>query len=269
MNKSEIFKYFKGYCDDFEKAYSYIKSHFDNPEVYSKELCQMRGYVSQEQLNLIKEMEIGQCEITDVSGLGNRAYDLGLLSQSANFLLGGRYIIPIRDIRGNLLSLVGYFPDKKKYITTPSHFFSKDVLFFNLDNAYRLSWSEYGGVVFLVEGMFDCLSMRSIGLPCIATMGSTVGRSKCAILKLFKKVIYIPDNDDVGRRALNRHDKAHGWVVPHNATGIRLKGSLTLGDEVHKVKDVDNLVSWYDADSVREVLLQFTSSTDEVVDLVL
>ena len=72
-----------------------------------------------------------------------------------------RFIIPVDDIAGHTVALIGYYPDYKKYITTPSPFFSKECMFFNFRQAYDLSIQEFGGLVFLVEGIFDCLSLRA------------------------------------------------------------------------------------------------------------
>lgn len=138
-------------------------------------------------------------------------------------------------------------------------------MFFNFRQAYDLSIREFGGLVFLVEGIFDCLSLRAIGLPAIATMGATVSQVKCELLKFFKKVIAIPDNDSTGRRALNRYDKRYGWKVPYNTTMIKFEGGfLNIGNDHLKVKDIDNFVSWFDVDDVRDILLSFRDSKEDI-----
>ena len=172
--------------------------------------------------------------------------------------MNGRYIIPVEDLVGNLVALIGYFPDQKKYITTPSPYFSKLCQFFNYKHAYELSWKEFDGFVILVEGIFDCLSLRSLGLPVIATMGSTVSKEKGLLLRNFKKVLCIPDDDKTGRKALNRYSSS-GWKVPSNATFLRLHGGIYefANGESLKCKDMDNFVSWYEANDVRDILLSF------------
>ena len=261
MLKREVFSYYKDYCKDLEKAYEIIKSHYS--DTYVDELCQLRGYVGEEQRALISELQIGCCELP-VLELGERRKELGLVTDTDDFLLSGRYIVPIRDIEKNLVALVGYYPDYKKYITTPSMFFSKETLFFNIDHAFELSHKEFNGLIIVVEGIFDCLSLRAIGLPCIATMGSTVTDCKEEQLKLFKKVLYFPDNDKIGRKALNRYDSTGGWKVPHNATGVKLEGKIEIGEKLMKIKDVDNLVSWFDAETVRNCILQFADSKEDI-----
>lgn len=213
-------------------------------------------------------MEIGICDIYG-DDLGDMAKDLGLLTKNDEFLLNGRYIVPIRDIADNLVALVGYIPDyqPKKYITTSSPYFSKGALLFNFRQAYELSWKKYNGLVFLVEGIFDTLSMRSIDLPCMGAMGASLETEKGELLKLFRHVIAIPDDDKAGKRALSRHDK-YGWKVPSNTTMINLHGGTVDfdGTELH-VKDMDNFVSWYDVDDVRSLLLSLDCCNEEIEDL--
>lgn len=263
MRQVDVFPYYKTCVKELQTQYEFMQSLFDDN--YVDELCTLRGYVGAEQKSLIKELNIGYCDIEDTELLGNMRTELGLVSSKDNFLLSNRFIIPIKDINNNLVALIGYYPDYKKYITTPSPFFSKNVMFYNYRQAYDLSMKEYNGLVFLVEGIFDCISLRSLGLPCIATMGATVSEIKCELLKFFKKVIAIPDNDTAGRRALNRYDKRYGWKVPYNTTMIKFEGGyLNLGNNCLKVKDMDNFVSWFDADDVREILLSYRDSKSDI-----
>lgn len=270
MLQREVFPYYRQCVSEMEKIYRVIRSYYDVDKSVS-ELCKFRGYVEGgEQYKLLKEMQICACGIDDVKALGENAVALGLVGRgSGMFLLEERFIIPVRDIAGGLISLVGYYPDYKKYITVPTPFFSKDAMFFNIDHAFRLSWEQYDGIVFLVEGMFDCLSLRSIGLPAIATMGSTVTDTKKEILKQFKKVVYIPDADNIGKRALNRYNRKHGWRVPESAVGLQISGSVELGDNTFKIKDIDNLVSWFEPDDVRELLLGYADSNELIERVVL
>ena len=159
---------------------------------------------------------------------------------------------------------VNNYNDQRKYITLATNFFSKEVMFLNYRQAYDLSWSEYNGLVILVEGVFDCLALRSIGLPAIATMGSTVSKTKGELLKFFSKVLAIPDDDTVGRRALHRRNK-YGWKVPDNTTFIKfIGGIMRFNGNILHCKDMDNFVSWYEANDVREILLSFRDSKEEI-----
>ena len=261
MRQSEVFPYYRETCEKYRRVYKEIKSLYgDN---YVEELALLRGYPNGSQRRIIEEMELGSCEITDLS---QDYHDLGLVTKHGDFLLQGRYIVPVEDVAGNLISLIGYYPDNRKYITAPSPFFSKNTCLFNFKHAYEVAWKNYDGVVILVEGLFDCISLCSIGLPVVATMGNTVKGVKKELLKLFRKVIAIPDDDEAGRRALNRRDKKYGWQLPDNATAIKFHGGV-CGD--FKVKDMDDFVKFYEEDDVREILMSFSNSNEEVEDLIL
>ena len=268
MLKSEIFKYYRRTTEEFESIYAYLRANFKTD--YVSELMALRSYFDEPQRELIKGMELGCCTIADSEDLGLMRKELGLVSENDTFLLNDRYIIPVEDIEGGLVALIGYYPDYKKYITTPSPFFSKECMFFNFRQAYELSWKEYNGFVIVVEGIFDCLSLRAIGLPAMATMGSSVSKTKGELLKLFRKVLGIPDDDKTGHKALNRYD-ARGWQVPSNTTMLKFHGGefdLPNGEKVH-CKDMDNFVSWYNADDVRECLLSYYDSNEEIEELYL
>jgi|GEM_PF-1597444 len=265
MLQSEVFPYYRKCSRELTIQYEFMKSLFNDS--YVDELCKKRGYVGESQRTLIESMELGYCEIADTDSLGEHRRELGLVSENDNFLLNGRFIIPIHDIAGDLISLVGYYDDWKKYITIATPYFSKELLFFNFKHAYELSWNHFNGLVFVVEGMFDCLSLRAIGLPVVATMGSDVSEFKGEFLRLFKKVVAIPDDDKTGRRALNRYSRG-GWHLPSTATVIQFKGgTIRIGDEDLHCKDMDNFVSWYDEEDVKDILLSYATSKEEVEEL--
>ena len=137
----------------------------------------------------------------------------GLVDRNGNYLLAGRYAIPIRDIAGKVTALVGWYPDVKKYITTSTYGFSKDGQFFNMEcfsKSFEGDYPKYKdeetgevlestGLVYLVEGIFDTLSLRSLGFPVLGNMGLDMSLMKTEILSRFGKVIAIPDNDNAGR----------------------------------------------------------------------
>lgn len=260
--QSQVFPYYRQCVKELEAVYRNIRSRYSEDDV--KVLCELRGYPDKAHRDLLEEMNIGTCQIDSGEELGFMRRELGLVSDKDNFLLNGRYIVPIYDHGGNLCALVGYYPDQKRYVTTPSPFFSKECLFFNFAQAYELSWREYNGFVILVEGIFDCLSLRSVGLPAIATMGSSVSEIKGEYLKLFRKVLGIPDDDRTGRRAFSRFDKNY-WHVPYGSTMLRfIGGEVEIGDEKLHCKDMDNFVTWFDEDDVRDILLGYADSREAV-----
>ena len=268
MQRSKVFPYYRKYVEDLADAYKIIKEQNCTGSV--EDLCALRGYVlGSDQHKLLEEIGVRSYSILDSTVLGDRRKELGLVSDADNYLLEDRYVIPVRSASKDLLTLIGYFPDYSKYITLPTMCFSKNILFFNIDDALERSWKYYNGLVFLVEGIFDALSLRSIGLPAIATQGNNVGLAKAELLKVFRKVIYIPDNDATGRKALDRNDKKHGWNVPFSATGVKLQGEYSNNGLVIPVKDIDKAVALYDAESLRELLLDIAESKQEIETLYL
>lgn len=270
MRQNEVFPEYRKQSDLVQKIFKLYQNRYADDSIDT--LCELRGYTSQNYKDLFEEMKIGTGEISPVDLEDFDKYELdqlGLVSQKGNIILNNRYIIPVDNIDGTLCTLIGYYPDVRKYITLPVPFFSKECMFFNFRQAYELSWSEFNGIVIVVEGIFDCLSLRSIGLPAIATMGADVSDVKCELLKLFRKVIGIPDDDAIGRKSLDRYSKK-GWKVPHNATMVKFVGGhLDMGGTLLHCKDIDNFVAWYEPEDVREILLSFADSKEEIDELIL
>lgn len=264
MLQREVFPKYRQYCQELTEIYEIMKENF-SPTSY-EDLCRDRGYPLEEsaQYDLFKAMNIGYFEADDFEVFKKYSEELGLFSKKGNFLLNGRYIIPVYDIAGNLVSLIGYYPDLKKYITLSTPFFSKMCLFFNFRQAYELSWKEYNGFLIVVEGIFDCLSLRALGLPCVATMGANVSKIKGEQLKLFRNVLGIPDDDTTGRKSLNRYSRT-GWKVPDNTVMLKFTGGfIDFGGTYLHCKDMDNFATWFEADDVREILLSFRGSKEEI-----
>lgn len=180
----------------------------------------------------------------------------GLVDRAGNYLLKGRYTVPIRDITGRVTALVGWYPDVKKYVTTPTYGFSKDGQFFNIE-CYAKSFDgdypkykdeetgeilESTGMVYLVEGIFDTLSLRSLGFPVLGNMGLDMSLMKTEILSRFGKVIAIPDNDNAGNgtnRYLNRisgKGKKVTWLIKNENVIVQLPNG---------VKDSDDFIKGY------------------------
>lgn len=182
--------------------------------------------------------------------LRNVGEDLGLFTNDGKFLLAGRYIFPVYDMIGNITALIGWYPDSKKYITTPSKLFSKSCLFYGME---QLSTTGINKKYVLVEGIFDSLSVRSLGIPCIAQMGIDTTRYKSAMYSLFSSLLAIPDNDYEGRDVIN-YDK---WSLPSNSRYFKWTGDNS--------KDIDKLCNSYDGEDVRELLLSAFNKRKRII----
>ena len=262
MNRSVAISEYRTEMQELEKSFTYIKSLYTDDGIDA--LCKARKNNTQEFRNTLEAMEIGMPDGVDPSMLCKA------LVSNGKYLLEGRYVIPVRDYAGNLVTLIGYYPDKKKYITAPTLFFSKRDTFFNIDLALELSWREFGGLVVVVEGIFDAISLYSIGLPAVAVQGSTCVEDKeCLLNYLFDKVTAIPDSDKIGQKAT---DRKHGWQLPIDACFVKLVGGyLTRYDEqgnyidVAVIKDIDDFIknSEYLGVDFTEKLLDIAESYED------
>lgn len=172
--------------------------------------------------------------------------DLGLFTKDGNFLLMGRFIFPVKDMLGNVIALIGWFPDEKKYITTPSKLFKRQCLLFGLE---QLSETGIGQDYFIVEGIFDSISVRASGFNCVALMGISASNHTRVLYSLFKRLVGIPDNDSEGQKVI-KQDK---WKLPSNSKYLHWGG---------KIKDIDDMLKTYD---MSEVFNEVWSEPDRVV----
>lgn len=236
-------------AQNFERAWRAIKK-MGTPGV--DEVMELRIYNTPEMRTELETLEVTMVEYgVDASILFNLPESMGLYTINKDgdkrFLLQGRYIFPVRGLSGEILALIGWYPDVKKYITTPSRYFSKDILYFGLD---RLDMKSE--VLVVVEGIFDTLSTRSAGLNVLGTMGVNVAPYKRAFMALFKTVIAIPDNDKSGRKVV----RLDAWKLPIGGKYFRWKGGFQMGEETLKVKDIDDMCRLYDLPSVKQTVLE-------------
>lgn len=192
-----------------------------------------------------------QMVVPDIPAETLKSY--GLLDRNGEYLLRGRFTVPIRDIMGRVTALTGWFPDVKKYVTTPTYGFSKDGQFFNIecfaksfDGDYPKYKDENGeefdskGLVYLVEGIFDTLALRSLGFPALGNMGLDMSLLKTEILTRFGKVIAIPDNDKAGMATnpyLNRLSgkaKKTQWLIKNEHVIVQLPQGVKDSDDFVK-----------------------------------
>ena len=63
MLKSEVIPYYKKCCFELNNIYEYLQSLYTDDFV--DELCRVRGYVDEDKRKLIKEMNLGYCDVDD------------------------------------------------------------------------------------------------------------------------------------------------------------------------------------------------------------
>lgn len=239
---------YKDYCSRFEIIWKYLrKCSYKEYDVISS-ICKLRDYSMEGSMpDIINDIGFVYLDGDKFNKdkLKPLNKDLGLFSEEGNFLLLNRFIFPVRDMLGNIIALIGWFPDEKKYITTPSRLFSKRCMFFGME---QLKQTGIGKEYYIVEGIFDSLSIRSLGFNCVALMGISVSNYTKILYTLFKRVIAIPDNDKEGRGVVIE-DK---WGLPNNSSYLRLKGKFKDIDDVIKYYDMSEVLhdAWYESDRV-------------------
>lgn len=258
-------KEYKEYCNKFNAVWKYLNSCSKDFNLIVNEVCEHRLYFNsdKEWSKVLSEVGIAYvskdtCDYNKFKG--KEFKDLALFTEEGNFLLNERYILPVRDMLGNIVALIGWYPDRKKYITTPSKFFSKDCLFFGLE---QLGSTGLGKDYFVVEGIFDSLSLRAMGYNAIACMGISVSRVKELLYGLFRKLVAIPDNDKQGRKVV----KGDLWNLPRNASYLTWVGKLDLGEgtEALDIKDIDRFCSLFEEEDVKELLNSCFSSKERII----
>lgn len=184
--------------------------------------------------------------------------DYGLFSESGYFLMSERFVIPIKDLLGNVISWTGWYPDDRKYITVGTKLFSRPLLLFGLEQL------PCEGYLVVCEGIFDALRMRGIEIPAVSLMGVDMSMVQRRLCNLSNGVIMIPDNDKIGRKVI-RED---AWRVGQNGKYLSWKG-LDSGMEGVLIKDLDMLNNVFDKESVKAIIAEGKkSSAKKVVNIV-
>lgn len=241
---------FRRYSDDFKRVWSYFRGISNEEETYS-EICALRLYQDPRMVEVLKEVGFAKLPDTvDLEPLKKlSSYQLlGLETKTGRCLLEGRFVFPVKDMMGNILALIGWYPDEKKYITSPSKYFHRSSLFFGLEQL-----STYGrqGVVFVCEGIFDALSLRSLGYRAYATMGVELSRQKRLLYPLLGgRVVGVSDRDRVGN-SVRDYDRWGCWKY---LTWVGEYDMSSVDEENLKIKDIDDLVKLFDPEALRSVI---------------
>lgn len=204
------------------------------------EIMALRGYNTEEMYDVLKEIGVFKAgSLLDLIDRGCTFSDLSkfgvLSSNSMCYVVEGRYVIPVRDLMGRVVCWIGWYPDVKKYITTPTIGFSKSVNFFGIECLNDERFSKE--VVCVVEGIFDAIALRAYGLTALSAMGVTLSRYKVKVLKSYGTVVHIPDNDRQGNKA-RKSVFAGGW----GKYGWEIENELRVFNLPEGVKDVDDYI---------------------------
>ena len=200
----------------------------------------LRGYTSEEMFTHLKSVGLFRIDSLTSAELVHRLtvkeYEEAGLTKDGKFLLSGRYCVPIRTVDNRGCAIVGYYPDQRKYVTTPTLGFSKNTSLFGVEHV------EYfdAPYVCLCEGIFDTLSLQAYGFPAIGNQGLDLSVYKAEMLRRYKRIVAIPDGDKAGARAnpykVHMVKKSAVWGIPFdNSVFIDLSVLRNQG-----IKDIDD-----------------------------
>ena len=118
-------------------------------------------------------------------------------------IMAGRVVIPIHNIKGEVMAYAGRFPgeppdeDTTKYKLPPG--FRKMQELFNIDRASKEPDDQ---PLIIVEGFFDCMKIHQGGYRnVVALMGSTMSPTQEELIRRYSHVILMLDEDEAGRAA--------------------------------------------------------------------
>lgn len=232
---------YEKYCKYYKVLWEYLTKHSPSIEELTKEICRRRGYKDVKRWELLfNKTGLAKVKMEDLDMKGMRKLfpeEMGIIGDQG-FLLENSYMIPIRDMLGNIIAIVGWLPENKaqKYITTPSEYFDKSCLFFGLEQFADYNPLIYGKdklhPFFVVEGIFDSLALRSLGFRCLGNMGINGSIVKSRIFNLCSRIVAIPDGDKQGLRVIQTDE----WKLPTHGTYV------VIPQGIEGIKDVDDII---------------------------
>ena len=162
-----------------------------------------------------------------------------------------RVIIPIIDIRGNVVGFGGRVLDdsKPKYINTEG-----TLAFSKSRNLFALNFAKNTGrELNLCEGYMDVIAMHQAGFTeAVASLGTSLTSDQCRLASSYvEEAVLAYDSDEAGQKATKR---AIGLL---DEVGLRSK-ILTIPD----AKDPDEYIRKFGGARFRKLIEQSTGSVD-------
>lgn len=245
---SEYLKEKQQYLTEYAEYVKIVREHsWEQHPDKLLELVERRGIP----LETIKEHEIFYIQTYQelmVPQFIDRLEKFGLINELNHMpIFHERWIIPIKDFDGNIINLVGYSPDvDNRYLYGNAKYYDRKNDMFGMENyktAYELGWAIY------VEGITDCIAMRSLGFKNVfASCGTMVSDIKMRHLNQIKHgIIFITDRDKAGQNTL-KHWRINCCVY------------LAISIET-RFKDIDDYINKdYDPETGTKIILGPLSS---------
>lgn len=120
-------------------------------------------------------------------------------------------VFPIRNLVNEIVGLVGWDLHNKAlqmdgvvglpmYKTSSKSLFNKNDYFFTDINNLKKNTFD---IIFIVDGVFDAITLNMLGYPTIALLGSSVSQMHLYFLRWYRNHYVIADNDQAGLHLLN------------------------------------------------------------------
>jgi DNA primase len=165
-----------------------------------------------------------------------------------------RIMFPIADLSGRVIAFGGRVvgAGEPKYLNSQeTPIFRKSNTLYALDRSR--SEVVVGGTAVVVEGYTDVIALHEAGLPvAVATLGTALTEQHVKLLGRFgKRVVYLFDGDDAGRRAAMRAAEFVDWTATPEAGRQRVDLHVAL---IPGGMDPADYVAAEGADAVRAVV---------------
>lgn len=121
--------------------------------------------------------------------------------KGVNVVFLGRYVYPVKDVRGDVMGFCGYdkFSEVKYLDSTNVGYKAKQYSFWGMERLPE--YYENNEPVFFVEGIVCALYLRQCGLQSLAYLGSNLSPYQCQIMHRFgSRAIVICDADEAGTK---------------------------------------------------------------------
>lgn len=177
-----------------------------------------------------KEVEMVIPEFLD------RVEEFGVISRgNSRPILSQRWGIPIKDIDGGVIGVVGYgFGRDERYIYSTGDYYRRRDTLYGMEN---MKYAIDEGIAIVTEGITDCIALRNIGIKNSFALCGT-HRSKVVERILNRvKVIHIPDRDKPGEKAQLKYQSKFNGEKGDIGIKNRIVLYVPLG-----FKDVDDAI---------------------------
>lgn len=207
------------------------------------ECMAIRGYTTEVMYDYLNEIKLFKFErlsntLADFDFSPEELEKLGL-KRKDRCLLEGMYCVPIKAIDNKVTAIVGYYPDKRKYITSPTFGFSKSTSFFGEEHIEYID-KPY---VCVCEGIYDTISLQAHGFPALGNQGLDMSVFKSEKLRRYKRIVAIPDSDTAGRKVNPYYTKGiyeqRNWQIPIDNVFVTFANGIKDIDDYLKQDGVD------------------------------